>query len=71
MQATYRDTAPADVRLCVALDVISKQIAEREPWSWQVHKLRAFRGIATLTALGLIAEIGDFQRFSHPRELAS
>ena len=29
-----------------------------------------FRGIATLTALGLIAEIGDFARFSHPRELA-
>jgi len=24
-----------------------------------------------LTALGLIAEIGDFSRFSHPRELAS
>jgi transposase len=23
------------------------------------------------TALGLIAEIGDFARFSHPRELAS
>ena len=33
--------------------------------------LTRFRGIATLTALGLIAEIGDFARFSHPRELAS
>jgi transposase len=30
-----------------------------------------FRGIATLTALGLIAEIGDFARFSNPRELMS
>src|ERR1700726_4552784 len=30
-----------------------------------------FRGISTLTALGLISEIGDFARFSHPRELAS
>ena len=28
-------------------------------------------GISTRTALGLIAEIGDFARFSHPRELAS
>ena len=33
--------------------------------------LTRFRGIATRTALGLIAEIGDFARFSHPRELAS
>ncbi len=33
--------------------------------------LTRFRGIATITALGLIAEIGDFARFSHPRELAA
>ena len=33
--------------------------------------LTRFRGISTLTALGLIAEIGDFARISHPRELAS
>ena len=58
-------------RQLAALDAQLEQIAEREPWGWQVHKLRAFRGIATLTALGLIAEIGDFARFGHPRELAS
>ena len=28
-----------------------------------------FRGIATRTALGLLAEIGDLRRFGHPREL--
>ena len=33
--------------------------------------LTRFRGISTLTALGLISEIGDFARFGHPRELAS
>ena len=58
-------------RQLAALDAQLEQIAERELWGWQVHKLRAFRGIGTLTALGLIAEIGDFARFSHPRELAS
>jgi transposase len=58
-------------RQLAALDAQLEQIAEHEPWGWQVHKLRAFRGIATLTALGLIAEIGDFARFGHPRELAS
>ena len=53
-------------RQLAALDAQLEQIAEREPWGWQVDKLRAFRGIATLTALGLIAEIGDFARFGHP-----
>jgi transposase len=54
-----------------ALDARLEQIAADPRWSWQVERLNAFRGISTLTALGLIAEIGDFARFSHPRELAS
>jgi transposase len=37
----------------------------------QVSGPGAFRGISTRTALGLIAEVGDFRRFAHPRELAS
>jgi transposase len=53
------------------LDKRLEEIARDERWATQVTKLRAFRGIQTLTALGLIAEIGDFARFSHPRELAS
>jgi transposase len=58
-------------RQLATLDAQLEQIAEQQRWGWQVDKLRAFRGIATLTALGLIAEIGDFARFSHPRELVS
>lgn len=53
------------------LDARLEEIARDERWAWQVQRLRSFRGIQTLTALGLIAEIGDFARFSHPRELAS
>ncbi len=58
-------------RQLAALDARLEQIATDERWAWQVERLRAFRGISTLTALGLIAEIGDFHRFQHPRELAS
>jgi transposase len=58
-------------RQLAALDARLEQIAGDPRWAWQVDRLRAFRGISTLTALGLIAEIGDFARFSHPRELAS
>jgi len=58
-------------RQLAALDARLEQIAREQRWGWQVEKLRQFRGISTLTALGLIAEIGDFARFQHPRELAS
>jgi transposase len=54
-----------------ALDAELESIASSERWGAQVQTLNRFRGIGTLTALGLIAEIGDFARFSHPRELAS
>ena len=58
-------------RQLATLDARLAQIAAGERWSGQVQILTRFRGISTLTALGLIAEIGDFARFSHPRELAA
>lgn len=47
------------------------QIAEREPWCDPVRWLCSFRGIGLRTALGLLAEIGDFRRFASARELMS
>jgi transposase len=58
-------------RQLVTFDAELETIARSERWGAQVQVLTRFRGIATLTALGLIAEIGDFARFSHPGELAS
>jgi transposase len=34
-----------------------------------VQALQALRGVAAITAIGLVAEIGDLARFSHPRKL--
>ena len=34
-----------------------------------VGALQALRGVAAITAIGLVAEIGDLARFSHPRKL--
>lgn len=47
------------------------EIATREPWSDPVRWLCSFRGIGLRTALGLLAEIGDFRRFGSARELMS
>jgi transposase len=58
-------------RQLARLDGDLEQIAAQDPWRESVAALTRFRGISTRTALGLIAEIGDFRRFAHPRELAS
>lgn len=54
-----------------ALDRDLELIARSDRWVETVQILTRFRGIATRTALGLIAEIGDFSRFGHPRELCA
>jgi len=52
-----------------ALDHQLDEIAAREPWVDPVRWLCCFRGITTLTALALLAELGDFRRFGSAREL--
>jgi transposase len=39
------------------------------PWQVQVARLRCLRGIDTLSAVGLCAEIGDFERFAAAGQL--
>jgi transposase len=54
-----------------AIDSELEQIAGQAPWCDPVRWLIAFRGIGTRTALGLLAEIGDWRRFATARELMS
>jgi transposase len=51
------------------LDQEIAALAEQAPYREPVGWLRCFRGIDTLSAMILRAEIVDFQRFTHPREL--
>ncbi len=52
-----------------ALDKEIEAIAFTEPYERLVRRLRALRGIGTLTAMTLVTEIHDFRRFGTPREL--
>jgi transposase len=45
------------------LDKKVEEIAKGERYEGSVRKLRGFRGIDYLTALSLVCEIGDYQRF--------
>jgi transposase len=53
------------------LDRDLELIARGQRWAPTVQVLTRFKGVSTRTALGLISEIGDFHRFSHPRELCA
>jgi transposase len=54
-----------------ALDKEVELLAAKEPMKSMVERLCCLRGVRTLTALTLIAEIQDFRRFESPRELMS
>lgn len=45
-----------------------REAAEQGPWAQLVARLRCLRGVDTLTALALAAEIGDFDRFNSAEE---
>src|SRR5438270_7614793 len=50
------------------LEQAIRKTAEQEPWRELVARLRCLRGIDTLTALAVVAEIGDFDRFSNAEQ---
>jgi transposase len=51
-------------------DLIAEQALEPS-WAAVIGRLRCLRGVDTLTAIGLLVEIGDFSAFAHPRQLSS
>jgi len=53
----------------IELDARLAAIADTEPYRTLVGWLRCFRGIDTLTAIVLLAELHDFRRFPSPRAL--
>jgi len=46
-------------------------LASVKGWRFEpvVAALQALRGVAAITAIGLVCEIGEFERFEHPRKL--
>lgn len=52
-----------------ALDAKLAAIAGEAPYAEPVGALRCFRGVDTLTALSLVAELHDVRRFASPRQL--
>jgi transposase len=51
------------------LELKLKEVADRESYAERVGWLRCFRGIDTVTAITILAELHDFRRFESPRGL--
>jgi transposase len=72
--ATMLDARGAIDALAHRRDALEREILAMlptSPWTVQVGRLRCLRGIDTLTAVGLCAEIGDFERFAKAEQLMS
>jgi transposase len=71
-QAVFDDYLLAIEQLEQRLGTFDSRLAEiagQEPYSKPVGWLRCFRGIDTVTAVSLVAELHDFRRFDSPRAL--
>jgi transposase len=71
-QATLADAIGAVDALVHRRDGLEREILAQlgdSPWETQITRLRCLRGIDTLTAAGLCAEIGDFERFARAEQL--
>jgi transposase len=73
-QATMLDARGAIDTLAHRRDQLEREIAAMlpgSPWAIQAARLRCLRGIDMLTAVGLCAEIADFERFARAEQLMS
>jgi transposase len=73
-QATLLDARGAIDALCHRRERLEREIVALvpdSPWATQIGRLRCLRGVDTLTAVGLCAEIGDFERFARAEQLMS
>jgi transposase len=73
-QATLLDCRGAIDALCHRREQLEREIVAllpSSPWTVQVGRLRCLRGVDTLTAVGLCAEVGDFERFARAEQLMS
>jgi transposase len=65
----YRGTIDETERRVERLTDQLRHLVPAWRWAPVVDALQALRGVSFVTAVGLVAEVGDLRRFTHPREL--
>jgi transposase len=64
----YRSVLSARQAELTAIEADLLAWADREPFADPVRRLAGYRGIATLGALTLVGEVGDWHRFAHAQQ---
>ncbi len=73
-QIAFQEYVQAITEAAERVERVTQQIQELLPqWKWApvVDALQALRGVALLTAVMTVSEIGDISRFGSPRQLMS
>lgn len=71
-QIVYQESLHQIQELKSRLDRLTQQIEFHvDSWRWKpvVKSFMAFRGVQLIVAAGIVAELGDLSRFSHPKGL--
>jgi transposase len=71
-QIVFQEQLHAIQESHLRLERLVEQIEQQvTTWRWQpvIKALMALRGVKLVTAAGIVAELGDVQRFTHPRQL--
>ena len=53
------------------IEVEIRGLLDQSPWAKQMQALQALKGVGPIVAATIIAEVGDFARFAHPRQLVA
>jgi hypothetical protein len=69
--ADYLHAHDVLIARCDQVEAELAKLALSAPCAHTIARLRCLRGIDTLSALGLCAEIGEWRRFDHPDQLSA
>ena len=68
---TYLNALEYEERRKLELEAQIKEAIELSPWSGLVRALQALKGVGPIVAATIVTEVGDFTRFTHPRQLVA
>jgi transposase len=68
---TYLNALGHDEARKTELETQIRELLADSPWARQMQALQALKGIGPVVAATILAEVGDFSRFAHPRQLVA
>lgn len=68
---TYLNTLEQDEVRKTEIETQIQQMLADSPWAAQMRALQALKGVGPIVAATILAEVGDFSRFAHPRQLVA